>query len=1297
MTKPSNFKPLSMDFSGERLIPNIPELENLYQEHIIRYMFASTFVKSKIVLDAGCGTGYGPDLLAQNGAKKVVAIDNSNEAIDFCTKNYSNPKIQFNLGNCEEISFEPKTFDLITSFEVIEHLKSPEKFLAEIKRVLKTDGMFILSTPNKKTYPSGNIFHVKEYSESELKQLLTKFFSHVEILYQNYSSTMQISKYGQLNDIISFPFQNSSPKNNQNSPLYFVIICLDKKIEQISNQLFLFDKNTLLLNSYPKLQNWVKILQRDLELQQQNFLTLQSEFDERSKWAQSLDEKLKQRSEQLYKLQSEFDERSKWAQSLDKKLKQRSEQLYKLQSEFDERSKWAQSLDEKLKQRSEQLYKLQSEFDERSKWAQSLDEKLKQRSEQLYKLQSEFDERSKWAQSLDEKLKQRSEQLYKLQSEFDEHSKWAQSLDEKLKQRSEQLYKLQSEFDEHSKWAQSLDEKLKQRSEQLYKLQSEFDERSKWAQSLDEKLKQRSEQLYKLQSEFDERSKWAQSLDEKLKQRSEQLQETKSELLNTNLELNQSNFELNNIKNSFMYKQTKKITITIDKIFPFGSLQREFFRLSSASIFLIKNYGLRVFFKSFKEKISSCSINKTNAETKIRPYYLQTDLVHTPNVNIIKSDSTFLVDTNLRDFLKPVAHKLDTYLSKPLVSIIIPTLNAVDKLKQNITSIENLTNYDNFEIIVITNNLDPESSMRKYLDTLKHQILLFDGTYSFSNINNQTASHAKGEFLLFLNDDMQVISPLWLDSLIKIGLQKNVGAVGAKLLFPNKKLQEAGGIIWKNGTCWNYGRNQDPNSFKYNFVRTVDYCSAACLLVKKTIFDKIGGFSPDYLVAYGEDSDLCLSIRKLGFDVKYQPACEIIHYEGSTNGADTTQGIKSHQITNQKLLFEKWESFLKNNLEPNNSNAFFASNRTNGLNILYIDHYVPEFDKDAGSLTAFNFLSILSFMGHKITFWPENLNYSHLYSEELEQKGIEVIHGSANFVKFLEERKHLYSICILARPHISVKFIDSVKSIMPNCKIIYEASDLHFLRMIREAQINSDKKLLSLAQQSKDLELNIMQKSDFTIFRSINECEIALKEIDSIKTAAIPLPLIYESQNDTIENRKNIVFVGGFSHPPNISAVEFFIEKIFPKISKKLLDIQFLVVGSNIPKELVDLCKKHKNCVAVGYVENLAEFLDNCRVMVAPLLYGAGIKGKITFSMFNNLPVVTTTIGSEGISTNDNTLLVSDDPDEFADHVIELYTNDELWYNVSKTAKSFAEKNYSPESVRGLFEKLFAVTLNNHD
>ena len=151
------------EFDLERVSPNDERTKFLFQEHSIRYLFASQFTSSKTVLDAACGSGYGSAILSESGAQKEVGIDHSLEAIEYCEKNFKKANLEFKKQNCEKITLDTM-FDVVISFETIEHLKNQDNFLTEIKRVLKDDGLFIVSTPNTDNYPSGNPFHNKEFT-----------------------------------------------------------------------------------------------------------------------------------------------------------------------------------------------------------------------------------------------------------------------------------------------------------------------------------------------------------------------------------------------------------------------------------------------------------------------------------------------------------------------------------------------------------------------------------------------------------------------------------------------------------------------------------------------------------------------------------------------------------------------------------------------------------------------------------------------------------------------------------------------------------------------------------------------------------------------------------------------------------------------------------------------------------------------------------------------------------------------------------------------------------------------------
>ncbi|MGI0088364.1 MAG: glycosyltransferase [Nitrosotalea sp.] len=636
-------------------------------------------------------------------------------------------------------------------------------------------------------------------------------------------------------------------------------------------------------------------------------------------------------------------------------------------------------------------------------------------------------------------------------------------------------------------------------------------------------------------------------------------------------------------------------------------------------------------------------------------------------------------------------------LSKfPRVSIIIPTYDQVDLFRRNLTSIESKTTYKNYEIIIITNNLDENSQMRKYLKTIKHRVLIFQKSYSFGDVNNFAAKEANGEYLLFLNDDVEIVSPNWLESLLYLALDDKVGAVGGKLLFPNGKLQEAGCIVWKNGSAWNYGRNGNPDDPIYNFVRDVDYCSGSCLLIKKKIFDQLGGFDLQYFPAYAEDSDICLSIAKLGYRILYQPLACIIHHEGQTQGTDVQTGIKSYQIENINKFREKWKDFLESRDTDLQENSYLERNRKSGINILYVDHYVPEYDKDAGSLTTYYVLSILSLMGHKVTFWPDNLHKTEPYTTELQQRGIEVIYGPTNFESFLKERKNNFCLAVVSRAHIAPKYIDIIKKHSPSTKIMYETIDLSFVRELREAELENNPIKLEQAKQTEQRELVLIQKSDITSVKSKKEANLLLTKDSSLTMAIIPPIQITKEKVPQFDSRKDLIFLGGFQHPPNMDSLMFLLNEIFPLIKKKVVDINLYVIGSNPPQKIKDLCSKTEGVIFLGYVKDIEPYLEKCRLMVAPLRYGAGVKGKITQSLAYGLPVVTTPTGAEGIVFDDaNFLTVANNPHEFVEKTIDLYNDKQKWTKISEAGISHIDSYFSPELLKETLSQIVARCVDN--
>ena len=249
-----------------------------------------------------------------------------------------------------------------------------------------------------------------------------------------------------------------------------------------------------------------------------------------------------------------------------------------------------------------------------------------------------------------------------------------------------------------------------------------------------------------------------------------------------------------------------------------------------------------------------------------------------------------------------------------------------------------------------------------------------------------------------------------------------VGAVGAKLVYPNGRLQEAGGIIWSDGHGWNYGRNEDPNAPAFGYVREVDYCSGACLAVRRSLFERLGGFDTRYAPAYYEDVDLAFRLREHGYRVLYQPAARVVHFEGATAGTDTASGLKAYQVVNHQKFIERHADALAAQYPHDPDLLSSARDRRRGRRVLVIDHMVPHHDQDAGSVRMHALLRIMVDLGFRVMFLPDNLAGLEPYTSELQQLGIEVLCGRMSELAFLEAHGGEFDVAILCRAHFAAKY-----------------------------------------------------------------------------------------------------------------------------------------------------------------------------------------------------------------------------------------------------------------------------------
>lgn len=306
---------------------------------------------------------------------------------------------------------------------------------------------------------------------------------------------------------------------------------------------------------------------------------------------------------------------------------------------------------------------------------------------------------------------------------------------------------------------------------------------------------------------------------------------------------------------------------------------------------------------------------------------------------------------------------LATEATEPDASIIVPvygqiayTLNCLESL------LAHSTRYSAEIIVIDDGSADETAHVLPLLAGIRY--LRNPENLGFVRSCNAAAAAARGRLLVLLNNDTRVL-PGWLDALLNsFSLFPNAGLIGSKLLYPDGTLQEAGGIIWRDGSAWNYGRNDDPNRPNYTHARQVDYVSGASIAVPAALWAEFGGFDDLFAPAYCEDADLALRLRASGREIWFQPQSRVIHYEGRTAGTDTGSGAKVYQESNSKKLFLRWRKTLEAH-RPNGDAPYFERERGVRARALVVDATTPTPKQDAGSVTTTLTLKLFQQLGYK--------------------------------------------------------------------------------------------------------------------------------------------------------------------------------------------------------------------------------------------------------------------------------------------------------------------------------------------
>ena len=1243
-----------MQFTGERYLPN--EQGRIRLEHMHRYAEVCSCLQGKKVLDIACGEGYGSALLAEV-AQSVVGVDISQEAIDHASTTYVQENLHFIQGSATKLEFADASFDAIVSFETIEHLAEQEQMIAELTRVLRPDGILIMSSPNRPIYSeeSGelNEFHVKELDLDEFNSLLSQHFENIcfygqriqigSIMNSLAESSSELRAWSDSGQKLIEQFPSIK------DPVYFVAVCA--KTKEISlptlSASVMYPKEADLVKHYIGFATWAKNSAHEIERLQGIIVDLQNQH---TSFSEKVNHTLDIRYQEVVKLMSTLEARDQEVAKLTNTLEARNQEVAKLTNTLEARNQEAISTKINVSSKESEINELQIQLDVRDQEIINLvDSRLPDINENKIAIL----ELKKVLLDSQQYIIQSQQSLEQLKIQFENQSIGIlQKIKNKLRsQLRRNRLNIGAEAD--GKAHLSLDQKpwlilfdanwyVNQyndvKESGLNPLQHYWEFGMKEGRNpnaffdalwyLDEILDVRTLGLNPLQHYWEFGG---------IEARNPSPRFNSGQYYLLNPDVKQAN--INPLEHYLLYGQEegRKIHLVTD---PLDEIKQE-------NIKEIKKF--------------------------LAPY--------ASFFNTIQSDESYL-----KKVLSEIQFKQFEY---PLVSIIIPIYGKWEYTLQCLYSLFiNLPTQFGVEVIVVDDcSKDQSFSLLKKIQGIK--LLRNDVNQGFIKSCNAGALVARGEFVCFLNNDT-VIFPMWLEELVETFHNlPNTGLVGSKLIYPDGRLQEAGGIIWKDGSAWNFGNKQSINLPEFNYAREVDYCSGASIILQRDLFREFGGFDEHYLPLYCEDSDIALKVRNKGLRVIYQPLSKLIHFEGATSGTNLSEGPKAYQVINAKKLFDRWKGLLAQ-YQENGQDVDRAKDRTSKYRVLVLDDQTPTPDKDAGSVTSFNMMILAREMGYQVTFIAaDNLLYVDNYTSMLQKRGIEVLY--APYIQTIDD--HLkahgqrYDFALLFRPAVAQKNIEKIRTYCPRAKIIYHTIDLHFLRLLRQFELEKSFELENQSLSMKAIEYSAIREADASIVHSQEELSILTSDLSEANLYVYPLVLSIPGTAIAFKDRSDIAFIGGYNHPPNIDAVEYFVNDVMPILREKIPGIRFLVIGSNVPPRILKLAAK--DVVIVGFVEDLKNALDHVRVSVAPIRYGAGIKGKVGASMAFGLPIVATKVAAEGMDLVDGVeILIADQPEEIVSAIEAIYTNSQLWESFSANGIIKARKLWGADASLDIFQTI---------
>lgn len=641
-------------------------------------------------------------------------------------------------------------------------------------------------------------------------------------------------------------------------------------------------------------------------------------------------------------------------------------------------------------------------------------------------------------------------------------------------------------------------------------------------------------------------------------------------------------------------------------------------------------------------------------ETRTLPTWLQNNITEIALPNCLftkeKAEHLFLISgaqdvLSLHLFLNQLADALNTTTQQAQV-MIVGELNA---------SIQNYCQHHQLATL-------PQTDFVYLLNNLRDENLIQSVDYTwFCHVNALPTIELIQHSTTIFNEHT--------DAALLVPLQ----------ILPNDRIAAGYALIGSTGELHHFPVDMPAQHPYHGYRRTIQAASSHLIIIKNQYVSQIN------TVALTTYHTLCYQVTELIWQLQaqrlatfYESACAY----SITQPIDNIVELEYEQ--DRKLFFQRWQMQLASQAALTGS---FLLNPKQLPTILILDATLPTYDEDSGSLRIFTIMKLLMQLGYRITFFPDNLDSCFKYRHALESLGIEVFHGAYTIGDALSYRH--FDFAMICRVDIGHRYIPFIRLMSPKTKIFYDTVDIHYIREFRQAEIENNPQLAENAKSTKRKELSNCLLADLTLTVTEDDGKHLQQELPNLPFAV--LPNVHESfpiSDMTFEQRDGLVFIGNYNHQPNEDAVFYFVEHVLPKIHAHLPEVKLYLIGSNMKERMKKLANEHIQ--VIGWVDKVEPEFAKRRIFVSYLRYGAGMKGKLGQALSLGLPIVTTQIGAEGMGlVEGETALIADEPEQFAQAVCRLYTDEVLWQKLAQQGRDFIEHRYGETAICTQLKQLF--------